>query len=129
MITTRTNETLQEGLYHEWLNNLAMYQQELWHLEEMLTGTGHRKEMHVDTSIELDALHELIETQHKVIAELSEEVLQKMQQLKPMEGSHEGVIAFAEVLRNNQLREKIRKAEHAVFYLKYHVNKLLSIAS
>jgi len=129
MITTRTNETLQEGLYHEWLNNLAMYQQELWHLEEMLTGTGHGKRMRIDTSIELEALYELMETQHKVIAELSEEVLKKMQQLKPAEGNYQGVIAFAEVLRNNQLREKIRKAEHAVFYLKYHVNKLLSIAS
>jgi hypothetical protein len=124
MITTRTNETLQEGLYYEWVNNLAMYQQELEHLEHVLTGTGNKD---LDAAIELDALKELIEAQHKVIADLIEEVLQKKQHLVP--AGYEGIIAFADVLRNNHLREKIRKVEHSVFYLKYHVHKLLSIAS
>ena len=128
MITTRTNETLLDGLYHEWLSNLAMYQQELEYLEQLVTRNTN-KDIELDASIELEALHELIEAQQKVIEGLTTEVLQKHEQLKVDHDLQEGVIPFSEVLKNNQLREKIRKAEHSVFYLKYHVNKLLSIAS
>ena len=128
MITTRTNETLMDGLYHEWLSNLAMYQQELEYLEQLVTRNTNR-DIELDASIELEALHELIEAQQKVIEGLTTEVLQKHEQLNAEHELQEGVIPFSEVLKNNQLREKIRKAEHSVFYLKYHVNKLLSIAS
>ena len=127
MITTGTNETLQEGLYNEWLNNLSMYQQELEHLEELVIKAN--RGIQLDASIELDALKELIATQHKTLADLTIEVLHKRKQVKVKGELHQGVIAFSEVLMNNQLRDKIRKAEHSVFYLKYHVNKLLSIAS
>jgi len=128
MKTTGTNETLLEGLYYEWLNNLVMYQQELGYLQQLLT-KGSYREIQADAAIESDALRELIHAQQNTIEDLATEVMQKRGQLKMADDLPDGVIAFAEVLKNNQLREKIRKAEHTVFYLKYHVNKLLSIAS
>ena len=128
MITTRTNETIQGQLYYEWLNNLSMYHQQLEHLEELVMRVrGHG--MQLDASIELEALVDLIKVQQQQIEGLSAEVMLKIKHLKPVDETNEGVIAFAEVIINNQLRERIRKAEHSVFYLKHHVNKLLSIAS
>ena len=55
--------------------------------------------------------------------------LKRRNQLAPVNELNQGVIPFSQVIRNNHLREHIRKVERSVFYLKYHVNKLLSIAS
>jgi hypothetical protein len=128
MITTRTNETIQGQLYHEWLNNLSMYHKQLEHLLKLVTGANNHG-IQLDASIELEALADLIKVQQQQIEGLSAEVMLKIKHLKPVDEANEGIIAFAEVIINNQLRERIRKAEHSVFYLKHHVNKLLSIAS
>jgi len=128
MIITRTNETLQGRMYYEWLNTLSMYQQELEHIDQLVDGNAF-KNLHLDASIELEAFSELIKVQKKQLEDLTTEVLEKNNQAQRDRSSTEGVMAFTEVIRNNQLREKIRKAEHSVFYLKYNVNKLLSIAS
>ena len=66
MITTGTNETLQEGLYNEWLNNLSMYSQELEHLSQLATKTNY-KGIQPDAAIELDALKDLIAPQQKML--------------------------------------------------------------
>ncbi len=128
MNTTGNNETIQQGLYYEWMNNLSMYLQQLRHLDEQVDKKAYNR-VSLDTAIELDALKELINVQQLIIEELASEVQHRYNQLANAEQSQKGVISFNEVLRNNQLREKIRKAEHSVFYLKYNVTKLLSIAS
>ena len=129
MFTERANGNIQKRLYHEWLNNLSMYQQELKHLQQLVNQSAY-KSLQPDASIELDALTELIQAEEVVIEALSAEVMKKHENavLKDIELNNH-VMDFAEVIKNNQLREKIRKAEHSVFYLKYHVHKLLSLAS
>ena len=129
MIIRGTHENYHNRLYYEWLNNLTVYQQELDHLEQVLDKSVY-KGIQLDASIELDALKELIKTEKAEIETLSNEVVKRHQD-SVMAGTeqNDGVIAFSELIKTNQLREKIRKAEHSVFYLKYHVNKLLSLAS
>ena len=129
MFMERSNGNIQKRLYHEWLNNLSMYQQELKHLQQLLNQPAY-KSLQPDASIELDALKELIQAEELVIESLSSEVVSRHENavLKDNEVNSQ-VMAFTEVIRNNQLREKIRKVEHSVFYLKYHVHKLLSLAS
>ncbi len=129
MFTERNNGNIQKRLYREWLNNLSMYQQELEHLRQLLNQPAY-KSLQPDASIELDALTELIQAEELVIESLSSEVVRRHENavLKDNELNSQ-VMAFTEVIKNNQLREKIRKAEHSVFYLKYHVHKLLSLAS
>ena len=129
MFTERNNGNIQKRLYHEWLNNLSMYQQELKHLQQLVNQSV-SKSFEADASIELDALTELIEAEELVIERLSLEVVQKHENAVLKYNEVNGhVMAFTEVIKSNQLREKIRKAEHSVFYLKYHVHKLLSLAS
>ena len=122
------NDSLEGKMFYGWLNNLAMYGQELAQLKETLSHS-HYKGLHTDASIELDALKELIHAQQEEVSELTTEVLKRRNQLPPVNENNKSVIPFTQLIRNNHLREHIRKVERSVFYLKYHVNKLLSIAS
>jgi hypothetical protein len=45
------------------------------------------------------------------------------------ERNEKNVVSLEYLIENNRFRDKIRKAEQAIFMLKYQVNKLLSIAS
>ncbi len=124
----KENRTISAMLFHEWLNNLSMYSQELNYLYDMVSSRRYRG-IPLDASIELEALSELITERREDVANLSSEVLSRLR-LHEAKGSNvTGVIQFSEIINNNQLRERIRKAERSVFYLKYHVNKILSIAS
>lgn len=122
------NETIEGKLFYGWLNNLTMYGQELEHLQQMLSHRNYKGMQH-DATIELDALKELISAQQTEVNELTAEVVKRHEQLPPVNGLNQSVIPFTQIIRNNHLRERIRKVERSVFYLKYHVNKLLSIAS
>jgi hypothetical protein len=105
-----------------------MYRQQLQDLELRVTGAS-RTGFDLDAAIELDALKELINAQQVAIDTLTAETINRLEQLKPANKANDGIMAFTEVIANNHLRDKIRKAEHSVFYLKHHVNKLLSMAS
>ena len=129
MIIKGTHENFHNRLYYEWLNNLSVYQQELEHLEQLVNQSGY-KGMPLDASIELDALKELIKAEQEEMEKLSKEVVERHKEsVLACAEQIEGVMAFNELIKTNQLREKIRKAEHSVFYLRHHVNKLLSLAS
>lgn len=122
------NDSLEGKMFYGWLNNLAMYEQQLDELKQTLSRV-HFRGLDIDASIELDALKELIYTQQNEVDELTTEVINRHNQLTPVNELNESIIPFSQVIRNNHLREQIRKVERSVFYLKYHVNKLLSIAS
>lgn len=122
------DQSIEGKMYYGWLNNLAMYAQQLEHLEQLLNRSAY-KGLQVDASIELDALKELINAQRAEVLELTEEVIKRHAALPPVNELNQSVIPFSQLIRNNHLREHIRKVERSVFYLKYHVNKLLSIAS
>ena len=122
------NDSIEGKIFYGWLNNLAMYEQQLQHLLQTLNHANY-KELETDATIELDALKELINTQQTEISNLTAEVLKRRNQLVPVNDPDNNVIPFSRIIRNNHLREQIRKVERSVFYLKYHVNKLLSIAS
>ena len=124
----KENRTISAMLFHEWLNNLSMYSQELSHLQDMVNGRRYRG-IQLDASIELEALSELITERRADVANLSSEVLSRLRLHEAKGSDVTGVIQFSEIISNNQLRERIRKAERSVFYLKYHVNKILSKAS
>ena len=122
------NDSPEGQMFYGWLNNLAMYQQQLNQLSDALNQSDY-KGLQIDASIELDALKELIMAQQTDVNQLTEEVLKRHELLQPVTELNRGVIPFSQVIKNNHLREHIRKVERSVFYLKYHVNKLLSIAS
>ena len=122
------NETMEGKMFYGWLNNLAMYEQQLAHLLQQLNGSNFRG-LQTDAAIELDALKDMATAQQADIKRLTEEVWNRMQQLPPVNAHNQNIIPFTTLIKNNHLREQIRKVERAVFYLKYHVNKLLSIAS
>lgn len=122
------NDSPEGQMFYGWLNNLAMYQQQLNQLSDALNQSDY-KGLQIDASIELDALKELIVAQQTEVNQLTEEVLKRHELLQPVTELNRGVIPFSQVIKNNHLREHIRKVERSVFYLKYHVNKLLSIAS
>jgi len=122
------NDSPEGQMFYGWLNNLAMYQQQLNQLSDALNQSDY-KGLQIDASIELDALKELIMAQQTEVNQLTEEVLKRHELLQPVTELNRGVIPFSQVIKNNHLREHIRKVERSVFYLKYHVNKLLSIAS
>jgi hypothetical protein len=122
------NDSLEGKMFYGWLNNLAMYGQQLADLKQTLNHANY-KGLHTDASIELDALKELIFTQINEVDVLTSEVMKRLGQLGPVNEYSQTVIPFTQLIRNNHLREQIRKVERSVFYLKYHVNKLLSIAS
>lgn len=127
MVTSGSNETTQVRHCYEWLNNLAMCRQQLEYLDTCIAVKN--SHLNLDTSIELEALHELVMGQLQNIEELSVEVTDRLNNMQLNYDDDKGVIVFSEALRGNTLREKIRKAEHSVFYLKHNINKLLSIAS
>ena len=56
------NDSIEGKMFYGWLNNLAMYEQQLDHLEDLLNGSNYRG-LQIDASIELDALKELIYAQ------------------------------------------------------------------
>ena len=127
-MSTETDETLQGRMYYGWLNNLVMYSQQLEQLRGMVNGANY-KNLQVDASIERDALKELISTQQTEVDDLIACIMKKRAQMQTVYASPKGIIPFAELIKTNELREKIRKSEQSVFYLRYQVNKLLSIAS
>ena len=128
IVTMEKNDSIEGNMFYGWLNILAMYEQQLQHLMQTLNRSNY-KDLHVDASIELDALKELINTQQTEINELTTEVLKRRNLLPPADELNKNIVPFSQIIRNNHLREHIRKVERSVFYLKYHVNKLLSIAS
>ena len=130
MFLIKTNEKLLNGLYYEWLNNLFAYNQQLESLESAIDAIVKG----IDSGIlDFEFRSNLEEIKADLYAEkleievLSELILAKRE--KVVKGEPDGIIAFSEVIENNHLRDKVRKAEQQAFYLKYQVNKLLSKAS
>lgn len=122
------NETIEGEMFYGWLNNLAMYEQQLAYLQQQLNGTSFRG-LQIDAAVELEALKKLAAGQQTDIKNLTDEVLNRMHQLPPVNAQNKNIVPFTTLIRNNHLHEQIRKVERSVFYLKYHVNKLLAIAS
>jgi hypothetical protein len=104
-----------------------MCRQQLEYLENRINTINDR--LGLDASIELEALQELVTAQLQNIEDLTVEVAERLYGIQSNQHSASGVIVFSEALKGNALREKIRRAEHSVFYLKHNVYKLLSIAS
>lgn len=130
MSLIKTNETLLNALYYEWLNNLFAYNQQLQSLESAIDAIVKG----IDSGLlDFEFRSNLQEIKADLYAEkceidrLSEHILAKRE--KVAKGEPDGIIAFNEVLENNHLRDRVRKAEQTAFYLKYQVNKLLSKAS
>jgi len=104
------NDSPEGQMFYGWLNNLAMYQQQLNQLSDALNQSDY-KGLQIDASIELDALKELIMAQQTEVNQLTEEVLKRHELLQPVTELNRGVIPFSQVIKNNHLREHIRKVE------------------
>lgn len=70
MLTMEKNESVAGKMFYGWLNSLAMYEQQLAHLKEQLNSANY-KGLQADTTIEPDALKELIKAQQAEVAELT----------------------------------------------------------
>jgi hypothetical protein len=126
MSLIKTNEMLLNGLYYEWLNNLIAYNQQLEGLESII---GEFEQGVIDFAFrsQLQQIKEGLRAEEHEITVLSDLVLAKRE--KVAKRKSDNIISFAEVIENNHLRDRVRKAEQTAFYLKYQVNKLLSKAS
>lgn len=115
------------ALYVEWLNNLLAYEQEIEHLEGML---DEFRISHHTAGIDGNYCALMQDLQHHKteVKSLADQIVEKRKKLVNSSGV-ENVVPLSAIIENNNLRDKLRKTEHAVFYSKYLVNKFLSIAS
>lgn len=113
-------------LHNEWVGSLLAYEDELRNIRHHIA--------QLQSSVnDFQFQHNLHELAHEVdgmkmdMDELSKEVLCFRNKVAKQK-SDTGVM-FVTMLENNRLREKIRKAEQAVFMLKFQLGKFLSKAS
>src|ERR1017187_7213631 len=106
MMSAKNDKVLFEGLYYEWLSDLAAYKRELEAIRPGLKGLQHEG-MDLTVAKEVRALHNEILELKEEIDELSDEVSIKRGKLARNKTS-EKVIPLAKVIENNHLRDKIR---------------------
>ncbi|MDB5282639.1 MAG: hypothetical protein JWO06_1714 [Bacteroidota bacterium] len=130
MTFNKTNEMLLNGLYYEWLNSLCAYHQQLEGLEsavDAITRGADRGIIDYELKANLQEIKAKLYAEKCEVDHLSDLIVAKREKVAQSEPTE--IIAFSEVLENNHLRDRVRKAEQIAFYLKYQVNQLLSKAS
>lgn len=125
-MTVKTNEFKLEKLHNEWLNNLSAYLKQLQNIDS-ITRQMQISEQDLITQIDLKQLRNTILLQKSVVNSLANEVVEIRQSC--IKENVDKIITIGILVTNNNLRDRIRKAEQSVFTLKYQVNKLLSKAS
>lgn len=124
----KTNEVLETGLYNEWLNDLYVYEQQLLSLETKIN-ESYFDEMTLKIRSELKVFESRLKLLKEEIKSLCEDVLARREKLLASHQVGNKVLPISEAIRNNHLRDRILNAEKSVFYLRYQLNKLLSLAS
>jgi len=126
MIPVKTDEHALEKVHTEWIGSLTAYEEHLKNMDA-ITSQLQRSVNDLHYQQELRQLRSEIVLQKNVIAVLTEEVVKLRSAFK--ERNEKQVTTLADLIENNRFRDKILKAEQAVFLLKAEVNKFLSIAS
>ena len=124
----KTNGILLEGLYDEWLNTLLVYGQQIENLESVIKQIM-RDTVELSTRNNMQAMLTDLRRTKIEIETLSNEVFVKRAKVARENEHEQNVVSLHQLIENNRLRERVIKAEQSVFYLKYEVNKLLSLAS
>lgn len=126
MLTIQVISHRYAELHTEWIGSLLAYEEELrsmrLNIEQLQSTVNDFKFMHALT--ELSSEVDMLKLE---VIELSKSVLSLRKELLRIDA--DAPLAFATMLENNRLREKIRKAEQAVFMLKFQLGKFLSKAS
>lgn len=126
METYNKKEPVFEKLYNEWISTLLAYEEQM----KTIDSVSRQMQMSVNDlhyQQEVQQLRNQILLQKNILGVLSSEVLQMRKSFS--ERNEKNVVSLEYLIENNRFRDKIRKAEQAIFMLKYQVNKLLSIAS
>ncbi len=126
MSKVKTDKSAFEKLHNEWLTNLYAMEEELVHTDSVT------KQLQ-NTVNDLQYQHHLNELRNQILMQtgmlraLTDEILVWRKTF--IEREDKKMITLPELIQNNAVRDKVRKAEQAVFLLKYQVSKLLSLAS
>jgi hypothetical protein len=126
MISVKTDEHALEKVHNEWIGSLLAYEEHLNSLN-LVTRQLQSSVNDLQFQRELQQLCNEIVMQKSVLAVLVAEVETIRTTFKQRDEKQ--VITLADLIENNRLRERILKAEQAVFLLKIQINKFLSIAS
>lgn len=126
MKAVKTDKSALEKLHHEWLSNLYALEEEMQNIE--LTTKQLQKTINdLQYQQQLNLLRNQILMQIGMVRVLTEEILEW--RLAFIHREDKKMITLQELLQNNLMRDKVRKAEQTAFLLKYQVSKLLSLAS
>ena len=122
----KTDETLFEKLHNEWIATLLGLEEHIQSIDIICS--------QLQSSVnDFQFQKELKEIRNEIILHkglvlfLSEEVLNLKKKFSSRDENDK--LTLSDLIENNKLREKIRKAEQSVFMLKYQINNFLSIAS
>ncbi len=126
MNTVKTDKSKFEKLHNEWLTNLCALEEEMLHTDSV-TKQLQKTVNDLQYQQHLNQLRNQILMQMGVLRGLTDEILEWRKTF--IEREDKKMITLQELIQNNAVRDKVRKAEQAVFLLKYQVSKLLSLAS
>ncbi len=115
-----------EKLHNEWLMSLCAYEEELLHIDA-ITKQLQKSTLDLHYQQCLTEYRNQIVLQSGLMAKLRDEVQEWNKIFLHREDKK--LITLSEIIQNNRIRDKVRKAEQSIFTLKYQVNKLLSLAS
>lgn len=114
-----------DKLYVEWYISLEACLGQLQHIDSLTR----------QLQVEVQALHvqnEMRSLRNRILLQknMLSAIIEEVQHARSRYNSNDKKeITMANLLENNRLREKVRKAEQSSFMLRYQVNQLLSKAS